>query len=73
MFRLDIDYAEDLRYSMWKENGFPVEMINDVSAFGRKLTLSLSSDDLTRWSIFDQMVVILDTRLKRSPEYPVYK
>jgi mannosyl-oligosaccharide alpha-1,3-glucosidase len=39
VFWLDIDYAEDRRYFMWKENGFsdPVEMTNDVAAFGRKV------------------------------------
>jgi alpha 1,3-glucosidase len=39
VFWLDIDYAEDRRYFMWKENTFPdpVEMTNDVAAFGRKV------------------------------------
>jgi alpha 1,3-glucosidase len=40
VFWLDIDYAEDRRYFMWK-NTFPdpVEMTNDVAAFGRKMVV----------------------------------
>lgn len=42
VFWLDIDYAEDRRYFMWKETTFPdpVEMTNDVAAFGRKVDLA---------------------------------
>ena len=42
VFWLDIDYAEDRRYFMWKETTFPdpVEMTNDVAAFGRKVDLT---------------------------------
>jgi alpha 1,3-glucosidase len=55
VFWLDIDYAEDRRYFMWKENGFPdpVEMTNDVAAFGRKVDFTFGlNDDLTRLTCF---------------------
>ncbi|KAI0060605.1 alpha-glucosidase [Artomyces pyxidatus] len=57
VFWLDIEYAEDHKYFMWDQKGFPdpVDMVNDVAAVGRK------------------MVVIVDPHLKRADNYPVYK
>ncbi|KAH9485679.1 Glucosidase 2 subunit alpha [Psilocybe cubensis] len=57
VFWLDIEYAEDHEYFMWKEKNFPdpVEMTNDVAANGRK------------------MVVIVDPHLKRDDNYPAFK
>ncbi|EIN06673.1 alpha-glucosidase [Punctularia strigosozonata HHB-11173 SS5] len=54
---LDIEYAPDHKYFIWKEREFPdpVEMTNDVAQYGRK------------------MVVIIDPHLKRANDFPVYK
>ncbi|KAF8589491.1 glycoside hydrolase family 31 protein [Ramaria rubella] len=54
---LDIEYAEDHKYFIWKGKEFPdpVQMSNDIAAVGRK------------------MVVIIDPHLKRVETYPVYK
>ncbi|KIJ51385.1 glycoside hydrolase family 31 protein [Sphaerobolus stellatus SS14] len=54
---LDIEYAEDHKYFMWKGKEFPdpVQMINDIAAVGRK------------------MVAIVDPHVKRVQDYPVYK
>jgi mannosyl-oligosaccharide alpha-1,3-glucosidase len=43
VFWLDIDYSPDHKYFIWKEKEFPdpVEMFNDVSASGRKVSPSL--------------------------------
>ena len=39
VFWLDIEYAEDHKYFIWDKKGFPdpIEMTNDVVAFGRKV------------------------------------
>lgn len=70
---LDIEYAPDHKYFIWKEKEFPdpVEMTNDVAAFGRKV----SWIDVTAHIclIHAQMVVIIDPHLKRAQDYPVYK
>jgi alpha 1,3-glucosidase len=57
VFWLDIEYAEEHEYFMWKDKTFPdpVEMTNDVAANGRK------------------MVVIVDPHLKRDQNYPAFK
>lgn len=57
VFWLDIEYAEEHKYFIWDQKGFPdpVDMTNDVAAVGRK------------------MVVIIDPHLKRTDNYPVYK
>lgn len=54
---LDIDYAEDHKYFVWKEKEFPdpVQMTNDIAAIGRKVRVQLMILDKTyelldRWS-----------------------
>lgn len=48
VFWLDIEYSTDHKYFMWNEKTFPdpVEMTNDVAAFGRKVGLKLRNDDV---------------------------
>ncbi|GJJ08411.1 hypothetical protein Clacol_002627 [Clathrus columnatus] len=53
---LDIEYAEDHKYFIWKKSEFPdpIQMISDIASVGRK------------------MVAIIDPHLKRVSSYPVY-
>lgn len=43
VFWLDIEYAEEHKYFIWDKKTFPdpVEMVNDVAAFGRKVCIYL--------------------------------
>jgi alpha 1,3-glucosidase len=43
VFWLDIEYADEHKYFMWEKKTFPdpVDMINDVSALGRKVRYSI--------------------------------
>jgi alpha 1,3-glucosidase len=42
---LDIEYSPDHQYFIWDTKNFPdpVDMMNDVAAFGRKVRISLTS------------------------------
>jgi len=45
---LDIEYAEDHKYFIWDKKNFPdpIEMVNDISALGRKVGLPSHLHDL---------------------------